>query len=254
VLISRKQGLQISGTRWFLLCIVLLPVVIFGGRLLQVFEEYVFNIPARPGNKAYYGGVLLGIAGALLAGIVLRISSLVLLDTLAIGTSLGSVFGRIGCFLNGCCRGGVAPSWLWGVPYPQGYSREFSPTALDLLFQRGWTDYLSHFLHSERYHPAPLYYAAGMLALFLVLWFHQSKVRHRPGVLFCSWLILHGVLRIAVEFVRFNPPYVVGGVVSVAMVLSVVSCAVGGIGLMITRRRSYVGVRPVLEDQGHGTI
>ena len=33
---------------------------------------------------------------------------------------LGVAFGRIGCFMNGCCWGGVCEEGLTGVTFPQG--------------------------------------------------------------------------------------------------------------------------------------
>jgi phosphatidylglycerol:prolipoprotein diacylglycerol transferase len=51
------------------------------------------------------------------------------LDTLAIGLMLALVFGRIGCFLNGCCYG--KPTELpWGVRFPYdsfAYRSQISP-------------------------------------------------------------------------------------------------------------------------------
>ena len=51
------------------------------------------------------------------------------LDVLAIGLMLVLVFGRIGCFLNGCCYG--KPTELpWGVRFPYGsfaYHSQISP-------------------------------------------------------------------------------------------------------------------------------
>jgi len=51
------------------------------------------------------------------------------LDILAIGLMLALVFGRIGCFLNGCCFGKPTDK-LWGVQFPYGsfaYSSQVRP-------------------------------------------------------------------------------------------------------------------------------
>jgi hypothetical protein len=51
------------------------------------------------------------------------------MDVLAIGLTAALLFGRIGCFLNGCCYG--KPTDLpWGVRFPYGsfsYSSQVSP-------------------------------------------------------------------------------------------------------------------------------
>ncbi|NLZ05278.1 MAG: prolipoprotein diacylglyceryl transferase [Phycisphaerae bacterium] len=71
------------------------------------------------GGLELLGGVLLAIAVIFL---YIRYHKLPLrhyLDALAVGLMLALVFGRIGCFLNGCCYG--KPTDLpWGVRFPYG--------------------------------------------------------------------------------------------------------------------------------------
>ncbi len=71
------------------------------------------------GGLELLGGVLLAIAVIFL---YIRYHKLPLrhyLDVLAVGLMLALVFGRIGCFLNGCCYG--KPTDLpWGVHFPYG--------------------------------------------------------------------------------------------------------------------------------------
>jgi phosphatidylglycerol:prolipoprotein diacylglycerol transferase len=43
---------------------------------------------------------------------------LALCDMIAPAMALGLALGRIGCFLNGCCYGGLC-EWPWGVQFPQ---------------------------------------------------------------------------------------------------------------------------------------
>ncbi len=79
----------------------------------------------------------------LLGGVVLAITVIILylmyhklpvrryLDILAIGLMLALVFGRIGCFLNGCCFG--KPTDLpWAVRFPYGSLSYHSQTSEDL--------------------------------------------------------------------------------------------------------------------------
>ncbi|MDI6450584.1 prolipoprotein diacylglyceryl transferase [Anaerobaca lacustris] len=71
------------------------------------------------GGLELLGGVLMAVAVILL---YIRYHKLPLrhyLDVLAVGLMLALVFGRIGCFLNGCCYG--KPTDLpWGVRFPYG--------------------------------------------------------------------------------------------------------------------------------------
>jgi phosphatidylglycerol:prolipoprotein diacylglycerol transferase len=64
------------------------------------------------GGIILYGAVLGGLAGYLLAYyLVLRgqaVSTWMIADIVAPSVALGLALGRVGCFLNGCCFGGVA--------------------------------------------------------------------------------------------------------------------------------------------------
>ena len=71
----------------------------------------------RHGGLVFYGGLI----GAIIAGaIYLRWKKLPLwkiADVLAPSIALGSVFGRIGCLLNGCCYG-RACDLPWAISFP----------------------------------------------------------------------------------------------------------------------------------------
>jgi phosphatidylglycerol:prolipoprotein diacylglycerol transferase len=94
----------------------------FKGHLLSVFAIW-------KGGLELLGGVLSAIV---VIGFYCRYHKLPVrryLDILAIGLMLALVFGRIGCFLNGCCFG--KPTKLpWGVRFPYGsyaYSSQVAP-------------------------------------------------------------------------------------------------------------------------------
>jgi phosphatidylglycerol:prolipoprotein diacylglycerol transferase len=90
----------------------------FQGRLLSVFAIW-------KGGLELLGGVLSAIA---VIGLYCRYHKLPVrryLDILAIGLMLSLVFGRIGCFLNGCCFG--KPTNLpWAVRFPYGSDAYYS--------------------------------------------------------------------------------------------------------------------------------
>ena len=71
------------------------------------------------GGLELLGGVLLAIAVILLYIKYHKLPLRHYLDTLAVGLMMALVFGRIGCFLNGCCYG--RPTELpWGIRFPYG--------------------------------------------------------------------------------------------------------------------------------------
>jgi phosphatidylglycerol---prolipoprotein diacylglyceryl transferase len=69
------------------------------------------------GGLEFYGGVLLAIAVIVIYLPYHKLPVRLFLDVIAIGLMLALSFGRIGCFLNGCCYG--KPTDLpWGVRFP----------------------------------------------------------------------------------------------------------------------------------------
>jgi phosphatidylglycerol:prolipoprotein diacylglycerol transferase len=109
---------------------------VVGARLFYVFhhfndfQEHPLSVFAIwKGGLELLGGILLAIA---VIGFYCRYHKLPVrryLDILAIGLMLALVFGRIGCFLNGCCFG--KPTNLpWAVRFPYGsyaYQSQVSP-------------------------------------------------------------------------------------------------------------------------------
>jgi phosphatidylglycerol---prolipoprotein diacylglyceryl transferase len=88
--------------------------------------------------------------------------------------AFGLFFGRIGCFLNGCCYG--------------------EPTTLP------WAVHFPHV--SGRVHPTQLYEAIGALGIFALLTWVVRPRKQRHGDVFAWFLVLYGVLRFLLEFVR----------------------------------------------------
>jgi phosphatidylglycerol:prolipoprotein diacylglycerol transferase len=71
------------------------------------------------GGLVVYGSMLAG--GAALVAFVYKhhLPGLALADLIAPGVVLGVGLGRIGCFLNGCCYGGIT-DLPWAVRFPEG--------------------------------------------------------------------------------------------------------------------------------------
>jgi len=84
----------------------------FKGRLIEVFAIW-------EGGLELLGGVLLAISVIFFYLWYHKLPIRQYLDILAIGLMLALTFGRIGCFLNGCCFG--EPTNLpWAVRFPYG--------------------------------------------------------------------------------------------------------------------------------------
>ncbi len=104
---------------------------IAGARLLYVIQFWQQDFANQPsplmaviditkGGLVFYGGFLLAVAGALIYLIYAKHSIRLYLDILALSLMLGLAFGRMGCFLNGCCWGAPSKTVPWAVTFPFG--------------------------------------------------------------------------------------------------------------------------------------
>jgi phosphatidylglycerol:prolipoprotein diacylglycerol transferase len=146
----------------------------------QPFTE-VFMI--QHGGLVFYGGFL----GAAVAGIIyIRWKKMPLwktLDVLAPSVALGSVFGRIGCLLNGCCYGRQT-NLPWGLTFTNPQAHDLSGTPLGIPL-----------------HPTEIYDALLNLILygFLAWLFRRKKF---DGQIFSTYLLCYAVTRSIVEYFR----------------------------------------------------
>lgn len=159
---------------------------IAGARLFYVVEYWHQDFANRPfwhvvnireGGLVFYGGLF----GGLIAGILFvrrkKIPLWRFADVLAPSIPLGHAFGRMGCFLNGCCYG--KPTTLpWGVRFPAGHPTGGIPV-----------------------HPTELYELVGNLLLYALLARLYRRKRF-DGQVLAAYLVGYGTLRFLVEFFR----------------------------------------------------
>jgi phosphatidylglycerol:prolipoprotein diacylglycerol transferase len=130
---------------------------------------------------AWYGGLVFGIGALVFQGWRAKIGGLRILDLAAPAAAIGYGIGRIGCFLSGDGCYGVPTNLPWGMAFPNG---------IDPVF--------------VRVHPTPLYeMAAGILIGWFLYW--RGGKRHATGAILGQYLLLTGVARFLVEFIRRNP-------------------------------------------------
>ena len=130
------------------------------------------------GGFVFYGGFLAALAAVALLRRRYGLPFGKTVDALAPGLALGHFFGRLGCFLGGCCFGEVTTSCL-AVRFP----------AESLVGD------------SLPRHPTQLYEAGAELLIFvlLALWHRRRRF---DGQLLALWLGLYGLARFLIEFVR----------------------------------------------------
>ena len=183
----------------------------------QPFSE-VFMI--QHGGLVFYGGLI----GAAVAGIIYlywkKLPIWKIADIIAPSIALGSVFGRIGCLLNGCCYG-RACDLPWAIRFP-----EDNPS------------------HPPTYpvHPTEIYDGLLNLVLYLALaWLFRRK--KFDGQIFALYLVGYAICRFIVEFFRGDYPadHIHDGIFTSAQLLSVPILAAGIILAVILSRRPVAG-------------
>jgi phosphatidylglycerol---prolipoprotein diacylglyceryl transferase len=175
---------------------------------------------------AWFGGMLAGIAVLMLQGHSARfrgpgwrsiddpgpvpgarVGAIRMLDLAAPAAAVGYGIGRIGCLLSGDGDYGVNTTLPWGVHMAR--NALVPPNPPTALVQ-----------------PTPIYELLFSLAVFWILW--QLGRRSRPvGWLTGAYLVLSGIGRFLVEFVRVNPKIYFHGTMSNAQVAAAASVLVG---------------------------
>jgi phosphatidylglycerol---prolipoprotein diacylglyceryl transferase len=163
---------------------------ILGARMLYVVsywrEQYaqgpfyeVFMI--HHGGLVYHGGL----AGAFIGGVWFvhrrKLPFWLTADIMAPSIALGHAFGRIGCYMKGCCYGQPTSS-LWAIHFPS-----------------------DHETHGVGVHPTEIYEAAlNLLLSFGLAW----KFRHKrfQGQIFGLYLVCYAVVRSCVDIFRGDYP------------------------------------------------
>jgi phosphatidylglycerol:prolipoprotein diacylglycerol transferase len=183
---ARRRGLDED--RVVTVILAALVAAILGARGLYVLEhigefrrEWGSVLALWQGGLTLYGGIVLGTMVGLAMARRLGLPMWTVADTLTPAVALGTFFGRIGCFLNGCCYG--HPTKLpWGVVFPPDSfaGLEFGASPV---------------------HPSQLYFSlAGLLLFFFTLGFRRRFTV--PGTLFWTFIILFALIRIPLDFTR----------------------------------------------------
>jgi prolipoprotein diacylglyceryl transferase len=177
---------------------------------------------------AWFGGFVAGITTLLLLARKYKISMLTMLDICSPATAVGYAVGRIGCLVSGDGDYGRPTSWQWpwGMAFPRGLV-----STTQTCVQWGWPP-------DCRVYPTPIYeFMAGVL-IFWYLWRRGKRAIQHPlaaGVITGEFLVLFGMERFLVEFLRINPRVIFG--MSNAQFAALLTIIAGMILLIFARRR-----------------
>src|SRR3954470_15504038 len=210
-------------------------------------QNFFAMINLSSGGLTYYGGFILAFVVLVWYGIKKKIPLTLGMDIIAPCLMIGLGFGRIGCFLNGCCEGAVCqqPYAVTFPYYSNPYLDQFhkgqlngkvpqqliqyrngekrlippaaakdDPTLLALMKQQ----------HSLPVHAAQLYstLTCFILAALVVAYYCMP---HTAGRVFALMLMLEGATRFILELLRVEPGVV--GNFSLSMIIGLMLVAMG---------------------------
>ncbi|MBI4970890.1 MAG: prolipoprotein diacylglyceryl transferase [Candidatus Omnitrophica bacterium] len=192
-------------------------VGILGGRVfyvLQHFDYYQKNpmevFAVWQGGLVIYGGLIGAVVGLAIFCLIRRVNFFELTDLYFPAVSLAMAFGRIGCFLNGCCYG--TPTHLpWAVKFP--------------------------FL-KEVVHPTQIYFSIFDFILFVFLAYRYPR-RSFVGEITIAYLVLYGQNRFMGEYYRGDNIPVIWGMTQ-AQITSLAFVVVAGVLYLILFRKKDI--------------
>ena len=149
------------------------------------------------GSYVYFGGLLGGIAGAVAYLYATRNMDWRIADVVAPYLALGQAFGRVGCFLNGCCYGSVC-EYPWAVTFPEGSHVHRHQINVGIIPPDA--------AQPLPVHPTQLYSIAGLLLICFLLRRNLFKGSPFTFAIALQYLFLYGILRFTVEAFRGDSP------------------------------------------------
>jgi phosphatidylglycerol---prolipoprotein diacylglyceryl transferase len=166
------------------------------------------------GGFAWFGGLIAGILALIVQGKQAGLRGLRMLDLASPAAAVGYAMGRIGCLTSGDGDYGIPSKLPWAMGFPNG----IDPTPPGV-----------------RVHPTPIYELIAGLLIAWWLWARGGKPRP-TGEIVGEYLLLTGVARFLVEFIRRNPHVLWG--MSNAQLASVGSVVVGLILIWVAAKRA----------------
>ena len=164
------------------------------------WDALVEAVQVQKGGLVFYGGFLLAAVAAYLYLRIRKLPVLYYLDLLAVAVPIGQAFGRIGCFMNGCCWGvGCAPGSAnsWAFPWLTTYYNHplTIPGVENVIHKAGDPVLMSQFVDSFN----------GMVLFVLMTIFYEKLARYR-GETASILFVLYGINRLITQHLRADVP------------------------------------------------
>ncbi len=233
--------------------LLVLAMAIAGARLYHVFSEYndgtlgwsyyrqnpieILNL--RSGGLGIFGGILGGIAGALILIVWRKMPVWKLADSVAPALLVGQGIGRWGNYFNQELYGGPTGSSWWGI------------TIVEQARVKAYAD-LAKFPLDTRFHPTFFYESAwNLIGAGFLLWLDRrmgsettATRRLKRGDLFGLYFLWYGAGRLFLEStLRVDAfTYTTGG--APTGVLFAIGWLISGVVLLIVNRLRTAGATP----------
>ena len=204
---------------------------IIGARALYVienwsqFENNLGDIVAiNTGGISIYGALIGGTIGGWLYAYFRKVPNIPRgADIAVLGGIVGMAIGRVGDIING--EHFASDTDLpWGVIYTDPQSPSFQHFGAAALPQ----------------HPAVAYEMIGDLLIFALLVLVYVRIP-RAGVTFFAWMLLYGLLRTLVSFLRLDDIVLAG--LRTAQLIGIAASAIGLVGIIYLLRTPPQDVR-----------
>lgn len=189
-----------------------------GAKLLYVITEwkslFAGNLTLKDILYGFvvYGGIIGGILAGYLYCRAKKMKFLKYFDIVMPSIALAQGFGRIGCFLAGCCYGRRTDAW---------YGMEFNHSVY-------------HNMIGVKVIPTQLIMSVANFAHFFLLVFIANKVYKagKDGVVAGCYLLFYSIGRFLIEFLRDDPRGGVGGL-STSQFISLFIFAAGVLMILV---------------------
>jgi len=207
----------------------LIIAAIIGSRLLFLIVNNPMELITRPwslfmvweGGLVFFGGLI----GCLIVAYIYcrrkGRSILTFLDLFAPAIAIGHAFGRIGCFMSGCCHGRESTSSWCYIVFPDT-PHTFAPVGAPV-------------------YPTQIIESLGLVIIFIGLVLFR-KYKKFEGNVFAVYLVAYSILRFINEMFRgdFDRGYIIPGYISTSQGVSILLFGIGIAMLVWGYRRKNV--------------
>lgn len=161
----------------------LLYLIIDFQAVRQYFEQNGFNFETlsgiAQGGFVFYGGFIGGLLGIFIFSGIRKVSPIHFITVIAPSVPLAHAFGRVGCFMAGCCYG--IPSEKFGIAFTNSLG---APNGIKLF-------------------PVQLLEAGLLLILAIICQIYFSKSKHRHCTVYL-YIFLYPIIRLVTERFRYD--------------------------------------------------